>query len=189
MSYSVKTNALPWLLHYLKEKGFYAEVVSEMEYDLVRRLGFPGKHMIYNGPIKDKKTWEAVLLAGGLVNMDSTYELDWIKEISSLYPDRQFSVGLRVNCDIAVMCPQEELAEEDGGRFGYCYENWSSRGPAKGLTFSQCHDRRASSSFFHKIKICRGIWCACCHGLQTGKGVFSFPFLCGYGRRLLWRKG
>ena len=21
------------------------------------------------------------------------------------------------------MCPQEELAEEDGGRFGYCYEN------------------------------------------------------------------
>ena len=56
MSYSVKTNALPWLLHYLKEKGFYAEVVSEMEYDLVRRLGFPGKHMIYNGPIKDKKT-------------------------------------------------------------------------------------------------------------------------------------
>ena len=56
MSYSVKTNALPWLLHYLKGKGFYAEVVSEMEYDLVRRLGFPGKHMIYNGPIKDKKT-------------------------------------------------------------------------------------------------------------------------------------
>lgn len=123
MSYSVKTNALPWLLHYLKEKGFYAEIVSEMEYDLVKRLGFPGKHMIYNGPIKDKKTWEAVLLAGGFVNMDSNYELDWIEEISSLYPDRQFSVGLRVNCDIAVMCPREELAEEDGGRFGYCYEN------------------------------------------------------------------
>ena len=73
MSYSVKTNALPWLLHYLKEKGFYAEVVSEMEYDLVRRLGFPGKHMIYNGPIKDKKTWEAVLLAGGALESISRF--------------------------------------------------------------------------------------------------------------------
>lgn len=123
MSYSVKTNSLPWLLHYLRGKGFYAEIVSEMEYDLVKRLGFPGKHMIYNGPIKDKKTWEAVLLAGGFVNMDSSYELDWIEELASLYPDRLFAVGLRVNCDIAVMCSQEELAEEDGGRFGYCYEN------------------------------------------------------------------
>ena len=26
MGYSVKTNSLPWLLYYLKGKGFYAEV-------------------------------------------------------------------------------------------------------------------------------------------------------------------
>ena len=48
MGYSVKTNSLPWLLSYLKEQGFYAEVVSDTEYDLVTRLGFPGKHIIYN---------------------------------------------------------------------------------------------------------------------------------------------
>ena len=123
MGYSVKTNSLPWLLVYLKKQGFYAEVVSETEYDLVHRLGFPDHQIIYNGPIKDRNVFEIVLLAGGYVNLDSNYELDWIKDLSRQYPDRVFSVGLRINCDIASLCPDEELAEAEGGRFGYCYEN------------------------------------------------------------------
>lgn len=123
MAYSVKTNALPWLLTFLKERGFYAEVVSGEEYDLVRRLGFPDGHIIYNGPIKDRQIFETVLLAGGYVNLDSSQELGWTEEMSRLYPDRSFCVGLRVNCDIASLCPDEVLVEEEGGRFGYCYEN------------------------------------------------------------------
>lgn len=123
MGYSVKTNSLPWLLTYLKNQGFYAEVVSKTEFDLAIRLGFPQKHIIYNGPIKDKKVFTSVLLAGGYVNLDSGYEPKWLEELSLLYPDRRFPVGLRVNCDIAALCPEETLVEEDGGRFGYCYEN------------------------------------------------------------------
>ncbi|MBD5548037.1 MAG: pyridoxal-dependent decarboxylase [Lachnospiraceae bacterium] len=123
IGYSVKTNSLPWLLTYLKEQGFYAEVVSKTEYDLVTRLGYSGKQIIYNGPIKDKKVFEMVLLAGGYINLDSNYELDWMEELSVLYPNRRFKIGLRVNCDLAAICPGEILAEEEGGRFGYCYEN------------------------------------------------------------------
>lgn len=123
MGYSVKTNSLPWLLSYLKEQGFYAEVVSAQEYDLATRLGYPGKHIIYNSPIKDRQIFETVLLAGGYVNLDSNYELDWMEELSVLYPNRRFKIGLRVNCDIASLCPEETLASESGGRFGYCYEN------------------------------------------------------------------
>lgn len=123
MGYSFKTNSLPWLLTYLKEQGFYAEVVSAEEYDLAHRLGFQGKHIIYNGPIKDKKIFETVLIAGGYVNLDSSYELAWLEELSALYPSRELSVGLRVNFDIAALCPDEELVEAEGGRFGYCYEN------------------------------------------------------------------
>ncbi len=123
MGYSVKTNSLPWLLNYLRNQGFYAEVVSDTEYDLVRRLGFPSRNIIYNGPIKDKKIFETVLIAGGYVNLDSTDELAFMEELSALYPDTSFRVGVRVNCDIAAMCPNEELAAEEGGRFGYCYEN------------------------------------------------------------------
>lgn len=123
VGYSVKTNSLPWLLTYLKKQGFYAEVVSKTEYDLVSRLGFPGKQIIYNGPIKDKKVFEKVLLAGGYINLDSNYELDWMEELSRLYPNRHFRIGLRVNCDITALCPQEKLPSQEGGRFGYCYEN------------------------------------------------------------------
>lgn len=123
MGYSVKTNSLPWLLRYLKDHGFYAEVVSDMEYDIAKRLGYPDNRIIYNSPIKDREVWEAVLLGGGYVNFDSSYELQWIKEISQQYLDRTFKVGLRVNCDIGRLCPEEQLVEEEGGRFGYCYEN------------------------------------------------------------------
>ena len=121
--YSVKTNSLPWLLTYLKEQGFFAEVVSKTEYELAVKLGFGEKHIIYNGPIKDRKVFETVLLAGGYINLDSNYELDWMEEFSALYPNRRFKVGLRVNCDLAALCPEETLAAEEGGRFGYCYEN------------------------------------------------------------------
>lgn len=120
--YSVKTNSLPWLLHYLREKDFFAEVVSRSEYDLALRLGFSAGQMIYNGPIKDRQVFESVLLSGGYVNLDSNYELDWMEELSARYPDRTFKIGVRVNCDIAALCPEESLISE-GGRFGYCYEN------------------------------------------------------------------
>lgn len=120
--YSVKTNSLPWLLNYLRGQGFYAEIVSKTEYDLALRLGFPAKHMIYNGPIKDRIVFEEVLFAGGYINLDSNYELCWMEELSALYPEQIFHVGLRVNCDIASFCPDESLISESG-RFGYCYEN------------------------------------------------------------------
>ncbi len=123
MGYSFKTNSLPWLLSYLRTQGFYAEVVSAEEYGLAHRLGYPGRNIIYNGPIKDKKIFEAVLIAGGYVNLDSSQELTWMEELSALYPAREFSAGLRVNCDIASLCPGEELVEAEGGRFGYCFEN------------------------------------------------------------------
>lgn len=123
MGYSVKTNSLPWLLVYLKEHGFYAEVVSDMEYDMAKRMGYKDGRIIYNSPIKHREVWERVLLNGGYVNFDSNYELEWIKELGKQYPTKEFKVGLRVNCDIAALCPEEQLVEEEGGRFGYCYEN------------------------------------------------------------------
>ena len=123
MGYSVKTNSLPWLLSYLKEQGFYAEAVSDMEYDMAKRMGYADDRIIYNSPIKHREIWEQVLLNGGYVNFDSNYELEWIKEMSTRYPKQEFKIGLRVNCDIGALCPEEQLVEEEGGRFGYCYEN------------------------------------------------------------------
>ena len=48
--YSFKTNYVPALCTYAKNEGCYAEVVSEMEFQLAEKLGF--KNIIFNGPIK-----------------------------------------------------------------------------------------------------------------------------------------
>ena len=103
VGYSVKTNSLPWLLQYMKAQGFYAEIVSDTEYRLVKELGFTDSQMIYNGPIKDRAIFETILLENGYINLDSTEEPDWLEELSAAYPQRIFSVGLRVNCDIAAL--------------------------------------------------------------------------------------
>ena len=121
MGYSVKTNSLPWLLNHLRKEGFYAEVVSDSEYDLARRLGYDADKIIYNGPIKDRAVFKQVIQDGGIVNLDSNYELDWLEEMSA--SSMAIKVGIRINADIASLSPNEELLEEDGGRFGYCLEN------------------------------------------------------------------
>ena len=122
-SFSVKTNSLPWLLKHFKDNGFYAEVVSKEEYELSKRLGYTPDHVIYNGPIKDRESFEEVVLGSGIVNLDSNYEPEWVKEIAAANKDKKIKVGLRVNYDIQKLIPEEVLADEEGSRFGYCYEN------------------------------------------------------------------
>lgn len=48
--YSFKTNYVPALCLIAKDVGAWAEVVSEMEYQLALSLGFT--NIIFNGPIK-----------------------------------------------------------------------------------------------------------------------------------------
>ncbi|MCR4727536.1 MAG: pseudaminic acid cytidylyltransferase [Lachnospiraceae bacterium] len=122
-SYSVKTNSLPWLLKYFMNNDFYGEVVSHEEYDLISRIGFKPSSIIFNGPLKDKQTFEKVLLDGGIVNLDSSFEPVWLAEIANKYLNREFKVGVRVNYDLSELAPDDTLADEEGSRFGYCYEN------------------------------------------------------------------
>ena len=116
VGYSFKTNALPWALMQMKAAGFYAEVVSEDEYDLARYLGF--SHVIYNGPVKSRASFVDALQRGHIVNLDAERELDWLEE-SGL---KEGKVGLRVNFDLEALCPGETSSGEEGGRFGFSYE-------------------------------------------------------------------
>lgn len=123
IGYSFKTNSLPWLVTFLKEKGVMAEVVSDDEYALASWLGFADNEVVYNGPVKERKSFERVLLAGGIVNMDGQRELDWLEEICRANPDRMIPVGIRVNFNLERLCPGETTMGEAGGRFGFAYEN------------------------------------------------------------------
>ena len=52
LCYSVKTNALPWVLSFMDKNGVFAEVVSDEEYALALSQGIPDNHIVFNGPIK-----------------------------------------------------------------------------------------------------------------------------------------
>lgn len=52
LSYSYKTNYTPFVCQLVRSLGGYAEVVSDMEYTLAKKLGYDNKQIVYNGPSK-----------------------------------------------------------------------------------------------------------------------------------------
>lgn len=120
IGYSFKTNALPYLLAYMRNRGIYAEVVSEDEFRLAHKLGFKTNKIIYNGPVKGRESFLKALEDGAIVNIDSNQEIVWLQELK---PDKDYSIGIRVNFDLEKYCPGETSGGNEGSRFGFCYEN------------------------------------------------------------------
>ena len=151
IGYSFKTNSLPWLVNFYKKQGAYAEVVSRDEYGLAKYLGFQDSEIVYNGPYKDEQSFRDVVLAGGYVNLDSKWELEWLTKLSEELEEEkiltdssgngeagrekktrengkvsevsEIRVGIRVNFNLEQMCPGETTMGETSGRFGFSYEN------------------------------------------------------------------
>lgn len=98
-AYSYKTNYTPRICQLVKEMGGYAEVVSDMEYLLAKKLGYKNQEIIYNGPCKGELMYEH-LLKGGILNIDNKDEALQIIELAKKYEIKQFKVGVRVNLDI-----------------------------------------------------------------------------------------
>lgn len=119
IGYSYKTNALPWIVKYFNGLNCMAEVVSEDEYQLAKLIGVEKNRIIYNGPVKTKNTFIEAIEYDCIVNIDSQREIDWLDEVKP----EQRKVGIRINFDIEQMCPGQSQCGQDGGRFGFCYEN------------------------------------------------------------------
>ena len=100
IGYSYKTNYIPKLCSIINKNGGLAEVVSEMEYDLAIKVGVLPENIIVNGPYKTLNKLEKYLLNGSLVNIDSGYEINYLKLISNKYPDKKFRLGIRCNFQI-----------------------------------------------------------------------------------------
>lgn len=99
IAYSFKTNYTPAVCSLVKSLGGYAEVVSDMEYQLALKIGFPPEHIVYNGPGKGEML-EHSLFNGGLLNVDNMRELEKVIDIVKRYPNKEFEIGVRVNFDI-----------------------------------------------------------------------------------------
>ena len=123
LAYSFKTNSLPWLLAYMRDRGAWAEVVSDTEYELALAVGYPADRIVFNGPVKGRERFRMALTEGSVVNLDSHREVRWVCELAEERPDSAFSVGLRVNWDLEAWCPGESATAEEGGRFGFTVGN------------------------------------------------------------------
>ena len=84
IAYSYKTNYTPYICKLIKQLGGYAEVVSEMEYNLAKKIGYDDNHIIFNGPCKE-------IYPDCLLNVDSISEIEKTKD---------HKIGLRVNIDV-----------------------------------------------------------------------------------------
>lgn len=100
IAYSYKTNYTPKLCKIVNELGGYAEVVSEMELEIAKRVGCKADRIIWNGPIKNAPIMEQFLLEGGTVNIDSKEELEEIKDIHKRHQDKLIHVGIRCNYEV-----------------------------------------------------------------------------------------
>ena len=120
IGYSYKTNSLPWLIQYFNQNDCYAEVVSDDEYLLAKTIGVENSKIIYNGIIKSKKTFLEAIQNGCFVNIDSKRELEWLDELTI---KKEYKIGIRINFDIEKHCPNHSACGDEGGRFGFCYEN------------------------------------------------------------------
>lgn len=116
--YSFKTNYVPALCKIALQEGVVAEVVSEMEYELARKIGF--EKIIFNGPIKRPAIFKKALEHGSVINLDSEYEVDMLCQYKQEHPEMDVKVGIRININ---------LTDENGnstiqcglrfGRFGF----------------------------------------------------------------------
>ena len=99
IAYSYKTNYTPYICRLVKESGGVAEVVSDMEYRVAKKIGYDNKDIIYNGPIKGDGLYEH-LLCGGVANIDNLNELLDIIEFADIHREKKIKVAFRCNIDI-----------------------------------------------------------------------------------------
>lgn len=99
IAYSYKTNYTPAICKLVKELGGLAEVVSDMEYRLAKKLGYEDEDIVYNGPVKGKGLFNH-LSNGGIANIDSLDELDEVIAFAKKNQATAFRIAFRVNIDI-----------------------------------------------------------------------------------------
>jgi len=138
IAYSYKTNYTPKLCRIVNELGGYAEVVSEMELEIAKRVGCKMDRVIWNGPIKNVPIMEQFLLDGGTINIDSIEELEQVKDIHNRHADKLIHVGIRCNYDVNDGVVSRFGFDIDGAEFMEAVKFATTTENVKFINF-QCH--------------------------------------------------
>lgn len=99
IAYSYKTNYTPYICKLVKRLGGYAEVVSDFEYYIAKKIAYNSSGIIYNGPYK-KELFLEHIRNNGINNIDNEQEALRIIEFARKHRDVNIKLGIRVNIDI-----------------------------------------------------------------------------------------
>jgi len=151
LAYSYKTNYLPVLCRSVARFGGLAEVVSELEYALARRLGVEPEGIIFNGPYKSRTGLAVALSEGAIVNLDSLSEVERVTQIASGM-ERPVQIGLRCNIALPDESPSRFGVSLSGGDFSRAIERLRAERNCQ-LRGIHCHvlTRRRSASDYQAI--------------------------------------
>lgn len=100
-AWSYKTNYLDAICQIYHQEGSTAEVVSEYEYDMARRLGIPGRDIRFNGPMKSREVLERTTAEGADIHVDGFDELYALEEIAK-ERGKPIGITLRLNMDTGI---------------------------------------------------------------------------------------
>lgn len=112
--WSYKTNYLNGICKVFHDEGAIAEVVSEFEYEKARKLGVPGKNIIFNGPHKPKPILKQAIAEGAQIHVDHFAEIEDVEAIAKEL-GKKVSIGIRINLNTGVY--------PIWSRFGFNLEN------------------------------------------------------------------
>lgn len=112
--WSYKTNYLNGICKIFHDEGAFAEVVSEFEYEKARKLGVPGKEIIFNGPHKPKEILKRAIAEGAQIHVDHFAEIEDVEAIAKEL-NKKVSIGVRINLNTGIY--------PIWSRFGFNLEN------------------------------------------------------------------
>lgn len=118
VAYSYKTNYYSEIIKSAKSVGMWAEVVSEDEYYLAKKIGYTDK-IIFNGPVKSYDSFIDAMENGVIVNLDSRREVEWLDTLSK---SKIYRIGIRLNYQLAKYCDEVMEKNEVYSRFGFDVE-------------------------------------------------------------------
>lgn len=119
IAYSYKTNYYSEIIKSAKCVGMWAEVVSEDEYYLAKKIGYTDK-IIFNGPVKSYDSFIDAMENGVIVNLDSIREVEWLE---TLPKSKIYQIGIRLNYKLSKYCNEVMENDEAYSRFGFDVES------------------------------------------------------------------
>jgi len=136
VAYSYKANYLLGVIDLIHKEGGLAEVASGFEYEIARKIGVPGKSIVFNGPYKRNQELKRAIEDGAIINVDNKYELELIEDIASDI-NKPVEIGIRINTDVGI----HQLPD----RFGFNLES----GEALEVVNSCCEKKRLRIAGLH----------------------------------------